>query len=264
MGSGTSSGGQGGLGQGPLEALKAGREVAVLPLLPPPPPGSYLPRVESRVLTVAEPLPPLRSPAGPVLLRGTPAPARGQLGAGEAEAARGQSTGQAPRVSEVSGGCLGPERANEGGGSRGLAGGDGSLSYLPASKEVGQGNGMNSFSSFICPFFSVLSGRLLIHFFPQARSSVLVLAPNPWSSFFLSLVATEAFTLPWGFGGRGGRGFRGVGSNIPFLGCGGGEEKSCVILQREGGRLSHYSLAHRPPAGEGFWVVGFALSGFMP
>lgn len=29
------SGGQGGLGQGPLAALKAGREVAVLPLLPP-------------------------------------------------------------------------------------------------------------------------------------------------------------------------------------------------------------------------------------
>lgn len=80
---------------------------------------------------MAEPLAPLRSPAGPVLLRGTPAPARGQLGAGEAEAARGQSTGQAPRVSEVSSGCLGPERASEGRGGKGLAGGDGSLALLP-------------------------------------------------------------------------------------------------------------------------------------
>lgn len=63
MGSGSSSGGQGGLGRGPLAALEAGREVAVLPLLPPPP-GSYLPRAESRAVTVAEPLAPLASRPG--------------------------------------------------------------------------------------------------------------------------------------------------------------------------------------------------------
>lgn len=104
----------------------------MLPLLPPLPLGSYLPRSESRVLTVAVPLASLCAPAGSVLLRGTPAPARGPLGAGEAEAARGQSTRQAPRVSEVSGGCLGPERASESGGGRGLAGGDGrSLAISP-------------------------------------------------------------------------------------------------------------------------------------
>lgn len=33
-----------------------------------------------------------------------------------------------------------------------------SLSYLPASKEVGQGNGMNSFSSFICPLSEFFLG----------------------------------------------------------------------------------------------------------
>lgn len=86
---------------------------------PPPLPGFLFTEAESRVVTVAEPLAYLEAPADPVLPRGAPAPARGPLGAGEAEAARGQSTRQAPRVSEVSGGSLGLERAGEGGGRQG-------------------------------------------------------------------------------------------------------------------------------------------------
>lgn len=107
------------------------------PLLPPSLHRvSYLPRAESRVLTVAEPLASLRAPAGPVLPRGAPAPVRGPLGAGEAEAARGQSTRQAPRVSEVSGGCLGPEGAREVGRQ-----GSGSLAISPAQplRKLGRG-----------------------------------------------------------------------------------------------------------------------------
>ncbi|XP_011932543.1 PREDICTED: collagen alpha-1(I) chain-like [Cercocebus atys] len=41
----------------------------------------------------------------------------------------------------------------------------------------------------------------------------------------------RGLALPWGFGGRG---FRGVESDLPFLGGAGWEEKSCVSVQSEG------------------------------
>lgn len=90
---------------------------------------------------MAEPLATLRAPAGPVLPCGTPAPARGPLGAGEAEAARGQSTRLAPRVSEVSGGCLGPERASEVEGGRVLTECDDSVAISPTRllRKLGRG-----------------------------------------------------------------------------------------------------------------------------
>lgn len=114
-----------------------------MPPLPPPllHRVSYLPRAESRVLTVVEPFATLRAPAGPVLPCGTPAPARGALGAGEVEAARGRSTRLAPRVSEVSVVCLGPERASEVEGGRILAEGDDSLAISPTRllRKLGRG-----------------------------------------------------------------------------------------------------------------------------
>lgn len=56
---------------------------------PPTPPalGFLFTEAESRVVTVAEPPASLGAPVDPVLARGSPAPARGPLGTGEAEAA---------------------------------------------------------------------------------------------------------------------------------------------------------------------------------
>lgn len=161
--SSTGSGGQGGLGPGLAGCAQGGEGSCGAAAPPPLPPGSYLPRAESRVLTVAEPLASPCAPAGPVLPRGTPAPARGPLGAGEAEAARGQSTRQAPRVSEVSGGCLGPERARESGGGWGLAAGDGSLAISPTRplRKLGRERPEELFFcplSFICPFSEFFLG----------------------------------------------------------------------------------------------------------
>lgn len=48
----------------------------------------------------------------------------------------------------------------------------------------------------------------------------------------------------------------------PVPGGGGGEEKSCVSFQPEGAASPRHLPVHRPPPGEDFWVVSFALSGF--
>lgn len=217
---------------------------------------SYLPRAESRVLTVAEPLASLRAQAGPVLPRGTPAPVRGPLGAGEAEAARGQSTRQAPRVSEVSGGCLGPERVREGGGGRGL---EVSLSHPHSLWGSWAGNDLKN-SLFPLLFFLFLSSfRAAADLLPSPSTVKCVdFSPESFAVFPPPLAATEALHCP-GDSVAEASGASEATSRSWRWGWGGEKLRE---LPAGGGRLSRYLPAHWPPPGEDFWVVSFAFSGF--
>lgn len=94
---GTGGGRLGGLGTARPARLRWGGKLRSRRSSPPPRPGFLFTEAERLAVTAAEPLASLGAPVGTVLPRGAPAPARGPLGAGEAEAARGQSTRQAPR-----------------------------------------------------------------------------------------------------------------------------------------------------------------------
>lgn len=100
-----------------------------------------------------------------------------------------------------------------------------------ASGEVGQGNDLKN-SLFPLLFFLFLSssGRLLIYFPPQARSSALVSALSPSPSFLRPWPPPRPYTalgIQW-------QRLPGRRKLHPVPGGGGGEEKSCVSFQSEG------------------------------
>lgn len=218
-----------------------------MPPLLPPPPVSYLPRAESRVPTVAEPLAALRAPAGPAL-----PPVRGPLGAGETEAARGQSTRQAPRVSEVSGGRLGPGRARAGGGGGGLGAREASCAPPPpASEEVGPGGDLGN-----SPFplaFSLLPSS------PRAAADGL-LSPGAvkCAGFSPEPSAAEALPCP---GDSVAQASGASGATSLSWAVGAGRGKVACASRRRGPPLPP-PPPRPPPPGEAVCGVRLALAGF--
>lgn len=133
-----------------------------------------------------------------------------------------------------------------------------SLSPTRPLRKLGSGTIWRTLFSFILSSFWAMADLL------PSPGAVKCVGYGP-ESFAVSSSAPGrhwGLQLPWGFGGRG---FRGVRSNVPFLGGGGGEEKSCVSLRRERGGASprHLLLLRRPQVRvSGSW--GLAFPSFIP